>query len=106
MNKQKLLKLNCHNKFRNPNYLSPNKLHLPSNQKKYISFRQTNFKEWLKVQGFNPKGVSTYWSREVLMSARKSKEVKFKMKRQTNGKTAYKYHQKQLAIFIFAYFLK
>ncbi|TON79062.1 hypothetical protein, partial [Vibrio parahaemolyticus] len=99
MSNQKLLKLDCHSR-RNKTYLSPNKLHLPCNQKKYLSFRQTNFKAWLRTKGFNPKGVSTYWSREVLNAARKSKEVKFKMKRQSNGKTAYKYHQKQLAFFI------
>ncbi|EGQ8134953.1 hypothetical protein MZJ28_003643 [Vibrio parahaemolyticus] len=101
MKKNKLLKLDCHSR-RNKKYLSPNKLHLPCNQKKYLSFRQTNFKHWLKEQGFNPRGVSTYWTREVLRAARKSKEVKFKMKRQANGKTAYKYHQKQLAMFIFS----
>ncbi|HHF3115271.1 TPA: hypothetical protein ACPJ1X_000141 [Vibrio alginolyticus] len=101
MKKNKLLKLDCHSR-KNKKYLSPNKLHLPCNQKKYLSFRQTNFKFWLKEQGFNPRGVSTYWTREVLRAARKSKEVKFKMKRQANGKTAYKYHQKQLAMFIFS----
>ncbi|MFA0654529.1 hypothetical protein [Vibrio sp. 10N.222.49.C12] len=101
----KLIKLDCHYR-KSKKYKSPNKLHIPSNQKKYLSFRQTNFKDWLKAQGFNPKGVSTCWSREALKAARKSKEVKFKMKRQSNGKTAYKYHQKQLAIFIFSNFLK
>ncbi|HGF4936417.1 TPA: hypothetical protein ACF5BZ_003859 [Vibrio parahaemolyticus] len=105
MSKSKLIKLDCHYR-KNKKYKSPNKLHLPSNQKKYLSFRQTNFKDWLKAQGFNPRGVSTYWTRAVLRTARKSKDVKFKMKRQANGKTAYKYHQKQLAIFIFSNFLK